>query len=133
MQSLGILDGWSFPIDVDEETGKIKSVSDNDAVKQSVNMILKTQILERKIFSQYGSNIRSFMFDIVNSGYVSSFRKSVEDSILSCEPHVKSIEVSVNASSGPVSEIVSEIEYLTDILPTREKIYKTISVSDENE
>ena len=31
------------------------------------------------------------------------------------------------------TNVPNEIEYLTDILPTREKIYKTISVSDENE
>lgn len=109
------------------------SVADNKAVKQSVNMILKTQIGERRIFEDYGSELRSFMFDVIDPNYVSSFKKSVERSITDCEPHVSKISVDVRADSGLVSKIISEIEYSTDIYPGIEKIHKTLDMNGENE
>lgn len=128
-----MIKGWSFPINVDYKTGKIVSVSDNKAVKQSVNMILQTQVRERKIFGDYGSNLKSFMFEVVDPNYISSFKQSVERSISSCEPHVSEVNVDVHASSGAVSKIISEIEYLTDVSPESEKIRKVLDVNGENE
>ena len=71
-----IIEGFGFPIDIDETSGKIKTVDNNKTVKQSINMILKTQIMEHKIFKNYGSELKSFMFDIVDSNYIYSFKIS---------------------------------------------------------
>ena len=123
--------GWKFPIDVDDETGKIKFTTNNDTIKQSVTMILQTQIFERKIFSRYGSDIRTFMFDIVDSNYISSFKKSVKDSIFSCEPYVENLNVSVKASNGPISKINAKIEYTTKFSPVVDEVYKSIDFSEK--
>ena len=128
---LSNIKGWKFPIDVDNETGKIKFITNNDTIKQSITMILQTQIFERKIFSRYGSELRSFMFDIVDSNYISSFKKSVKNSIVSCEPYVKDLNVSVTASNGPISKITAEIEYTTKFSPIVDKVYKTIDFSEK--
>ena len=55
MKDTKIIEGWSFPIDIDKKSGKIRTISNNETIKQSVNMILKTQPFERKIFQYYGS------------------------------------------------------------------------------
>ncbi len=133
MLVLKVIEGWRFPIGIDGATGKIMSVCDNEAIKQSVNMILQTQVQEREIFGDYGSNLRSFMFDVIDPNYVSSFKRSVEQSISNCEPHVNEISVEVRAEGGSTSKIVSEIEYSTDIYPEIEKIYKTLNINGENE
>lgn len=129
---LSNIKGWKFPIDVDNETGKIKSVTDNDAIKQSVTMILQTQIFERKIFSRYGSELRSFMFDVIDSSYISSFKKSVKDSILSCEPYIQDLNVSVTAKSGPISKITAKVEYTTKFSSVVNEIYKSIDFSEKS-
>lgn len=123
-----IIEGWSFPIDIDQKTGKIKTINNNDVVKQSVNMILKTQIMERKIFSNYGSELKSFMFGIVDSNYIYSFKKNVKDSVIRWEPHVTNINVEAKSNSGPISRIEADIEYTTDILPTIEKSKTSINL-----
>ena len=123
-----VIEGWSFPIEVDSKTGKIKTTNNNDVIKQSVNMILKTQIMERKIFSNYGSELKSFMFGIVDSNYISSFKKNVRESIKRWEPHVVDIKVDARANSGPVSKIEADVEYVTDILPVVEKSKTSISL-----
>lgn len=123
-----IIEGWSFPIDIDQKTGKIKTVNNNDVIKQSVNMILKTQIMERKIFSDYGSELKSFMFGIVDSNYIRSFKKNVKDSITRWEPHVTDINVDAQSNSGPISRIEADVEYITDISPVVEKSKTSINL-----
>ena len=124
------LEGWSFPIDIDEQSGKIKTVVDNKLVKQSVNMILQTQIMEHKIFRDYGSEMKSFMFEVVDSNYVHSFKKSIETAIKKWEPHIVNMDISVNANKGPISNIKANIDYTTDISPELEQTTKSISLDN---
>ena len=125
-----IIEGWSFPIDVDERSGKIKTVCNNETVKQSVNMILKTQIMERKIFRDYGSELKSFVFGIVDSNYIHSFKKSIENAISRWEPHVVDMKINVESNAGPISKIEAEVEYVTDVTPGIEKINRKISIDN---
>lgn len=122
-----IIEGWSFPIDIDQKSGQIKTVCNNEVVKQSVNMILKTQIMEHKIFSDYGSELKSFMFGIADSNYIHSFKKSVEGAISRWEPHVIDIKVEAKSNSGPISRIEVDVEYITDISPGVEKTKKSMN------
>lgn len=122
-----IIEGWSFPIDIDQKSGQIKTVCNNEVVKQSVNMILNTQIMEHKVFSDYGSELKSFMFGIVDSNYIRSLKKSVEVAISRWESHVIDIKVEAKSNSGPISRIEANIEYITDISPEIEKAKKSIN------
>ena len=126
-----LLEGWSFPINIDEKRGKIQSGADSKAIKQSVNMILKTQIMERKIFPDYGSELKSFMFEIVDSNYVHSFKKSIQTAIERCEPHVVNIDVQAKANRGPISKIEAVIDYTTDISPEIEQAFKSVDLDNE--
>lgn len=126
-----IIEGFGFPIDIDETSGKIKTVSNNQTVKQSINMILKTQIMEHKIFKNYGSELKSFMFGIIDSNYIYSFKKAVENSIKKWEPHISEMLVNVNSKAGASSEIEADIEYTTDISPTIERTKRKININNE--
>jgi phage baseplate assembly protein W len=127
-----IIEGWKFPIDVNKKTGKIETVHDNETVKQSVNMILKTHVMERKIMTNFGSEVNSFMFGIVNANYISSFKKSIKSSIENWEEHVKTMDIKIKAAGGPVSRIEAEIEYTTDISPIVERAVKQINANEIN-
>jgi len=123
-----IIEGWEFPIEIDTKTGKIKTVSDNDVVKQSINIILRTQIFERKILKNFGSELRSFMFGSVDPNYISSFKKSIEYAIKTWEKHVQEVEISVKTNGGIISKIDAEIDYVTDINPSRERIKRGLDM-----
>jgi phage baseplate assembly protein W len=120
--------GWKFPINVENKTGKIQVLCDNDLIRQSVNIILKTQILERKIFPSFGSELRSFVFEIINANSISEFKNSIKLAIQNWEEHIKNIKINIRARTGPVSKIEAEIEYNTDISPVTERIIKKISM-----
>ncbi|MDR2074578.1 MAG: GPW/gp25 family protein [Oscillospiraceae bacterium] len=129
---MATIKGWKFPINVDKSTGKVMTIEGNKLVKQSVNIILKTQIFERKIVSRFGSELRSFMFGIVDSNYVSSFKKSISSALKEWEPHIVEINVKTKAAPGAVSRIEAEVEYVTDIEPTVERVTKRINMSGES-
>ena len=126
-----ILKGWKFPIQVDEETGKICTVEDNENIKQSVKLILETQKRERKIVPQFGTDLRAFMFEIVDPQFISTLKDSINSSLRMWESHIEDMNVSVRATPGPVSIVEAGIDYITDIEPTQERVTTRIDANDK--
>ena len=126
------LKGWKFPIQVDEDTGKIKTVEDNENVKQDIKVILETQKFERKIFQDFGTDLRSFMFEVVNPEFISTLKKTIVSSLKDWESHIDDLNVSVRASAGPVSIVDANIDYITDIEPTQERVSTRIDQNDKD-
>ena len=125
------LKGWKFPIQVDEDTGKIKTVEGNENVRQAIKVILETQKYERKIFTNFGTNLRSFMFEVVNPQFISSLKKAIDSSLRTWEEHISDMNVSVKASSGMVSVVEANIDYITDLEPTQERVRKRIDANEK--
>lgn len=127
---MSVIKGWKFPIQVDEVTGKIKTVEDNEDIKQSVRIILETQKNERKIYPNFGTDLRSYMFEVVDHVFISNISNTIESSIKMWATHLEDMNVAVNASSGAISKIEVNIDYITDIEPIQERIYKRIDKND---
>ena len=85
--------------------------------------------MEHKVFKNYGSELKSFMFGIIDSNYIYSFKKAVENSIKTWEPHINEMLVNVNSKAGASSEIEADIEYTTDISPTIERTKRKININ----
>lgn len=128
---MATIKGWKFPINVDENTGKIQTVEDNQNVKQSIKMILETRPSERKIVSDFGTNLRPYMFETVNPSVISNLKKEVEHSIKHWEGHILDLNVGVNAKTGMVSSLETNIDYITDIEPTQERVSKVVAETEE--
>lgn len=47
------LGGWAFPVEVDQATGRIKMVEDNECVCQDIQLIVQTDRGERKMRPDY--------------------------------------------------------------------------------
>lgn len=127
---MSVIKGWKFPIQVDEVTGKIKTVEDNEDIKQSIRIILETQKNERKIYPNFGTDLRSYMFEIVDHVFISNIKNTIESSIRMWATHLEDMNVAVNASSGAISKIEVNIDYITDIEPIQERLYKRIDKND---
>ncbi len=118
--------GWKFPIQLDEVTGKIKTVEDNQNIKQSIRMILDTQLQERKIVPNFGSEIRSYMFGVVNPIYIADIRRSVRSAIEMWQKNIRDLNVSVKATDGPIAKVEVNVDYITNIEPTQERFTKKL-------
>ena len=125
-----VIKGWKFPVQIDKSSGKIQTVEDNECVKQSVRVIIGTQQYERKIVPNFGTDLRWFMFQVVDPPFISEVRKTITNSIKTWESHISSLNVSVNASSGPICTVTTNIDYITDIEPTQERVSQRIDAND---
>ena len=123
---MAVLTGWKFPIQLDEVTGKIKTVEDNQNIKQSIRMILDTQLQERKIVPNFGSEIRSYMFGVVNPIYIADIRRSVRSAIEMWQKNIRDLNVSVKATDGPIAKVEVKVDYITNIEPTQERFTKKL-------
>ena len=123
---MAVLKGWKFPIQLDEVTGKIKTIEDNENIKQSIRIILETQKHERKVVPEFGSNLQSYMFEVVNPTFVSDVKSSVRSAINMWQDHIDDLNVSVKATNGPIAKVEVNIDYVTDLEPTQERITKKL-------
>lgn len=128
---MSVIKGWKFPIQVDEDNGKIKTVEDNENVKQSVKLILNTQRKERKIFTNFGTDLRNFMFEVVDPPMMTTLKSTVERSLKEWEKHIKDLHISVNATASPVSTVNTSIDYITDIEPTQERVVNAVETNEK--
>ena len=53
--------GWSFPLTVDAQTGRIMTVSQEEDIEQSIRIILSTRIGERVMQPEFGCEIHKFI------------------------------------------------------------------------
>ena len=127
---MSVIKGWKFPVQVDESSGKIKTVEDNENIKQSVRMILETRPDERKIVPEFGANLRPYIFETINPGIISSLKSEVEHSVTKWESHIADINIGVKSETGTVSYLETSVDYITDIEPTQERVSKVISDTD---
>ena len=125
-----VIKGWKFPVQVDEANGKIKTVEDNENIKQSVRMILETRPQERKVVPRFGANLRPYIFETINPSVISSLKNEVEHSIKTWESHVADLNVGVKSETGTVSYLETSVDYITDIEPTQERVTKVLSDTD---
>ena len=124
---MSVIKGWKFPVQVDKENGRIKTVEDNENIKQSVRMILETRPNERKVVPRFGADLRPYMFETINPGVISSLEGEVESSVKRWESHVVDMNVSVRSETGTVSYLEASVDYITDIEPTQERVSKVLS------
>ncbi|MBQ6143707.1 MAG: GPW/gp25 family protein [Clostridia bacterium] len=128
---MSVIKGWKFPIQINESNGRIQTVEDNECVKQSVKMILSTQLYERKIVPTFGTDLRRYMFEVVSPTFVSDLKKTIASSINKWEEHVLDINVSVQATPGPISTVNTSVDYITDIEPTQERVIHKVDANEQ--
>lgn len=121
--------GWKFPIQIDKDTGRIMTVEDNECIKQAIRVILLTQIGERKIVNNFGTNVKSFIFDIIDPVFISDLKKTITQALNTWEHHIRDLNVSIDTDGGSTSTININIDYVTDIMPVQERVSHRIDVN----
>ena len=121
--------GWKFPVDEDKATGKIMTVSDNDNIRQNINVILQTQHGERKMRPNFGADTNRFMFGNIDFLFVKLMSKQILDAIDLWEEHVPQMNVEVRQSEDDAAKVIVDIDYITDIEPVQEKLVKEIDLN----
>ncbi|WP_051656696.1 GPW/gp25 family protein [Butyrivibrio sp. AE3004] len=85
--------GVAFPPEIDPATGRFKMSSGSQSVKESIYLILMTQVTERLTRPDFGTQTASYVFMNVNLTELTIMRRELTDSILRQEPRVRDVVV----------------------------------------
>ena len=89
-------------------TKKLKVVKDNEAIKASLNNIIRTNSFDRPFQPNIGSNLRSLLFEPMTSVTRNRIISRIESTIQSLEPRAQEYEVNVE-------ELPEQNEYRIEI------------------
>lgn len=120
-------------MEADEITGKIKTVADEENVRQSINIILQTEKSERKMRPYFGASMNQFMFQNVGLSLVNSLTTEVRRAIKTWEKSVTQLEVNVVPSREDTSVLYTNVKYFTDFSPFEENLTAVINTNDSKE
>lgn len=104
--------GWKFPIKVDPSTGRIMTSEYEDDIKESIEIILNTSKGERIMRSEFGSNIKRFIFESTDATTMNLLKREIEYAIFNWEPRVKDVRVEIKKDVKDSTRLLIDINYI---------------------
>jgi len=103
--------GFKFPVQVDENTGRMATVSYEEDIKEAIHIILLTRKGERLRNPEFGCGIHKYAFATLDYTTVSAMKHEVESALVQWEPRIE--EIQVNLDTGQQEGMVLiEIGYI---------------------
>ena len=102
--------GWSFPIEVDEETAVVKQAKYEESIRQSIWIILGTAKGERVMRPDFGCGIYDLVFEVNSTSTAGRVAQEVRQSLLFFEPRIDLLDVQVGSEQGGEVMMIS-IDY----------------------
>lgn len=87
--------GFGFPIEVDEATGKMKTVSLEEDIEQAIRIILMTRKGERVMRPDFGCDIHDFAFDTMDYTTLVQMEQTVRQALMIWEPRITDVDVKI--------------------------------------
>jgi phage baseplate assembly protein W len=102
--------GWSFPI-ATRGDGRIAESSEEEKVRQSIEMILRTAPGERVMRPDFGCGIHDLVFDTMSDELIGRLQGEVADALGKWEPRVTVLEVIAGRDPEEHTRLLVEINY----------------------
>ena len=103
--------GMAFPPRIDPATGRFVTSSGSQSVKESIYLILMTQVTERLTRPYFGTETASYVFMDVNLTELTIMKRNLTESILQQEPRVSSVDIETDMKSQQ-GYIMINIDYV---------------------
>ncbi len=92
--------GWKFPFAVSAEHGWVEISELKENIRESVRIILLTEPGERILHPEFGSKLRQFLFETIDSRTQEMIKREVRHSLQLWERRIVDIEVNADAGEG---------------------------------
>ncbi len=111
--------GWSFPPEFFNGGAEVEVVSGEEDIRQSLHILLSTHVNERILQSEYGCDIRRFLFESLNQGVISDIQNIVSLAILNHETRVLVNHVELDNSGAEEGLIKIMVDYTVQMTNNR--------------
>ena len=102
--------GWACPVHVGAQ-GAVALAEYDEDVREAVLIILGTEHGERVMRPDFGAGLREFQFEPISTTTLALLRHRVEEALVTWEPRIDSIKVSVTAPDAALGRVDIEIRY----------------------
>lgn len=103
--------GVAFPPQVDPATGRFKMSEGAQSVRESIYLILMTQVTERLTRPGFGTETASYVFMDASLTELTIMRRELTESILRQEPRVSQVNISTDMEAQQ-GYIMINIDYV---------------------
>lgn len=80
--------------------GNVEMVAAKEDIDQSIFILLSTSIGERFLQPEYGCNLRDFLFEPMNSGFIGYIKELVSNALLYYEPRINVLKIAVSPDTS---------------------------------
>ena len=103
--------GWAFPPTFTKGPQSVVMVSDDEDIRQSLEILLTTSVGERFLRPEYGCDLRRYLFEPLDDGLVAYIRDLVGNAILYHEPRIRLTDLTLTTRAEEGTLLI-ELEYV---------------------
>lgn len=104
--------GFSFPVQADPLSGRIRMASEEEDIRQAIRIILMTRKGERVMRPDFGCRIYDYAFGTTDYASLSRMKNAVEEALRLWEPRIIDVEAEVTVADGESGLLMIEISYV---------------------
>ena len=102
--------GWQFPIRVNPQGG-LSYVSGEEAIRESIWIILATASAERQMRPTFGCGIHEYVFAPINTTTRGNIAHQVREALVTWEPRIDVVDVRVEAPPDADNLLLIRVDY----------------------
>lgn len=104
--------GWSFPPSFDRSTKQVVMVSGEDDIRQSLQILFNTVPGERTMLPKFGCNVKSFLFENIDTSMEFLLKDQIANAILNYESRIQLMDLSIDSSEAANGLLTVTIDYM---------------------
>ena len=125
--------GWSFPPTFGRDGISTETVSGEEDVLQSIQILVSTSLGERIMHPIFGCNLQDYLFDEINYKMQTGVKSMIRDSIQKYETRVNLNDVSVEQDSDNLGLLHVGIDYTIRSTNSRKNLVFPFYVNEADE
>lgn len=90
--------GWAFPVQFSKTAQTVLMASDEDDIRQSLQILLSTRVGERLMQPKYGCNVEVLVFETIDETLITYVKDLVFTAIYYFEPRISPDNVTVQST-----------------------------------
>lgn len=103
--------GWSYPPTFNKNLEEVEMVTEEQDIKESIEIILSTRLGERIMKPEFGCNMDELLFAPIDLSLTTYISDLIKTAILYFEPRIDLNNVRINTSDELEGVVLVELDY----------------------
>jgi len=103
--------GWAFPFRTEPASGRVATAAEEEDIRQSILIILKTAKGERPMRPDFGCGIHNLVFAAIDTATLAQVKRDVAEALRNYEARIAVTAVQARAGNLLNGQLIIEIDY----------------------